>query len=349
MAKKITLLFAIVLVAIAGTFVLHYVLQRDSSPQQLVERVHIEKVGDIYSLNVYFVSGIKFLPRIHTLRNGAKIIVSFSKAVAMPKATRIDHEIINGCFFERLGTSSLMLVFSLKENIAFIEKKQTANSLKLIFKLVRKKNVMIDAGHGGRDSGASCLKNHNNKHAYDYEKNVTLVMAVELRNLLRATERYNVILTRERDEFMSAKDRKKKIALSRGDVLISLHTDSHDDKNMRGISIYTLSNLDLMKNKGDKKNFEKNIKQYNDLLSASRKFANILMKYIPNMCKIKNRPCRNAELKILKSGIPSILIELGCVSNEKDNELLHSRDFRYKTNRAVLYALDDFFAKSESR
>ncbi|MDR0753581.1 MAG: N-acetylmuramoyl-L-alanine amidase [Holosporaceae bacterium] len=43
--------------------------------------------------------------------------------------------------------------------------------------------------------------------------------------------------------------------------------------------------------------------------------------------------------------IPAVLVELGCISNKKDDELLHSRSFREKTILAIKYALDDFFKK----
>jgi N-acetylmuramoyl-L-alanine amidase len=130
--------------------------------------------------------------------------------------------------------------------------------------------------------------------------------------------------------------------------MISLHTDSNSDRNIRGIAVYTLPNLDQLKHGDDRKNSPMDVENYYKLLSLSRKFSNILIGYIPNVCKIKNRPCRDVELKILKTSIPSVLIELGCISNRKDNQLLHSKAFREKTNRAILYALDAFFEKDKS-
>lgn len=331
MIKKILLIFAILFISIVC--VLKY---NEQSACQPIKKVYLTKQGDINFFCIDFIDCIKFTPRIHTLQTGMQIIISFNDAVEPPISHKIIHNIINGYFFEQLGISSLMAVVSFKDEVVFTEKKYTKSSIKIGFKIKNKKTIVIDAGHGGKDPGTLCVTK-------DYEKNVTLVMAVELRNLLRATGRYNVVMTRDRDEFVSTENRKKRIKSSGAEILISLHTDSNNDKNIRGISIYTLPNLDFITKKNERAFFEKNKKNYYKTLSISRKFANILIGYIPNICKIKNRPCRNAELRILKSEIPAILIELGCVSNRKDNMLLHSREFRDKTNNAILYALDEFF------
>jgi N-acetylmuramoyl-L-alanine amidase len=110
--------------------------------------------------------------------------------------------------------------------------------------------------------------------------------------------------------------------------------------------VYTLPNLDLLTNCDEK--YEEDQDKYYEILSKSRKFANIISGYIPNSCKISDRPCRNSELKILKNFFPAILLELGCVTNKTDNMLLHSREFRDKVNHAILYALDDFFGKENT-
>ncbi|GHU17142.1 hypothetical protein FACS189472_03600 [Alphaproteobacteria bacterium] len=305
-----------------------------------IKKVYLKREGDKYFFCIDFIDDISFTPRMYLLPNGAKVILSFNEAVSAPKTKRTNHKVIKGYFFEKFGKSSLMFVLALKENVTFTEKLYTSNSIKIGFRINKKKLIAIDAGHGGRDPGTKSIGG-------DYEKNITLVMAIELREILMKSGRYKVILTRDKDSFLSIDERKEKVDGT--DLMISLHTDSNNDKKLRGISIYTLPNLDSLTNSLGKYDTNENAENYRKILSRSRKFSNILVSYIPNICKISNRPCRNIELKILKVNLPAVLIELGCVTNRTDNTLLHSKDFRDKTNRAILYALDDFFEKEEKK
>ncbi|MDR2682227.1 MAG: N-acetylmuramoyl-L-alanine amidase [Holosporaceae bacterium] len=314
--------------------------QNNSKLKNPIKKIYLKKEDDKYFFCVDFIDDISFTPRIHLLPNGAKVLLSFNEDVDAPKTKNINHSLIKGYFFEKFGESSLMMVLALKENVVFIEKVYTPNTIKIGFRINKKRIIAIDAGHGGKDPGTQCLNG-------DFEKNITLVMAIELRETLIKSGKYKVILTRDNDSFLSIDDRKKKIDPTKTDLLISLHTDSNNDKNIRGISIYTLPNLDYLTKLSEK--YADNASGYYKILAKSRKFSHILAGYIPNMCKISNRPCRNVELKILKVDLPAILLELGCVTNKTDNSLLHSKDFRDKANRAILYALNDFFEKEEKK
>jgi N-acetylmuramoyl-L-alanine amidase len=305
-----------------------------------IKKIYLKRENDKCFFCVDFVDDISFTPRIHLLPNGAKVLLSFSEAINVPKTKNINHSLIKGCFFEKFGDASLMLVLALKEDVVFTEKVYTQNTIKIGFRVNKKRVITIDAGHGGKDPGTKCING-------DFEKNITLVMAIELRECLLKSGKYRVILTRDKDSFLSIDERKAKVDPAKTDLLISLHTDSNNDKNIRGISIYTLPNLDYLTKLSEK--YVNNADSYYKILAKSRKFAHVLAGYIPNMCKISNRPCRNIELKILKVDLPAILLELGCVSNKIDNSLLHSKDFRDKANHAILYALNDFFEKEEDK
>lgn len=311
--------------------------QVEFSDIQPIKKIYLQKNSDdSYNFCIDIADDAAFSPRIHTLSNGVKLILSFQRRVRVPKSRELlDHRLIYGYFFERIGPSSLLMVLSLRKKVVFTEKRYTGNSIKLTFKIKKKHNIVIDAGHGGKDPGTRSISG-------DYEKNIALISAIELRNKLISSERYNVTLTRDRDESMSTDERKALAA--NADLLISLHTDSNSSRNMRGMSVYTLPTLDFMKEKNMfSEEGEKN--QYYKILSQSRRFANILVSYIPTICKLKNQPHRDVELRILKLPFPAVLVELGCVSNKIDDELLHSKDFREKTNSAILYALDKYFGK----
>jgi N-acetylmuramoyl-L-alanine amidase len=222
-----------------------------------------------------------------------------------------------------------MFVVALNENITIISKKYTKNSMKICFKINKKHTVILDAGHGGRDPGTKGVSGN-------YEKNITLVTAIELRNLLLQSNKYKVILTRGSDVYASIDERKEKIKSMKADILISLHTDSNSDKSLRGMTVYSPSPSDLS-----------SVGASPEVAVQSRRFADNLIRYIPGICQIKNRPCRHSDFKILEINIPAILVELGCISNKKDDELLHSRGFREKTILAIKYALDDFLKKGK--
>jgi N-acetylmuramoyl-L-alanine amidase len=308
-------------------------------PKQVVKKVYLKKERERYFLCIDFDEKTSFTPRVHTLPNGVKVLLSFNREVAAPNARKISHNIIKGYFFEKFSPSSLMFIVALKENVTFISKVYTKNSIKIGFSINKKHIVVIDAGHGGKDPGTKGVSG-------SYEKNITLVTAIELRNELLKSNRYKVFLTRDNDEFATIEERMEKINASKANFLISLHTDSNDDKNLRGMSVYTLPNLDKLKNISDTSSIDS--KSYYKTLSQSRKFAKCLVGYIPNACRIKNRPCRNSELKILKANMPAVLVELGCISNKIDNELLHSQYFRTKTICAIKYALDNFFGDKKN-
>lgn len=311
--------------------------QKSLDALQPIKKIYLkyDEEQDYFCMD--FIDGITFSPIIYTLPKGVKLILTFSKKIALPanKFFR-NHKIINGYFFERVGDSSVMMILSLKNEVTFTEKKYTKSHIKLGFRVKQKRTVVIDAGHGGKDPGSMGIDG-------DFEKNITLVAAIELRNKLIASGRYNVILTRDRDQFIPIDERK--MNLHGADLLISLHTDSNSDKGIHGMSIYTLPTVDFLKNKSQISN--EKVNNYHKRLSFSRKFANIVMKYMPKDCKFEKHPQRDVELKILKLPFPAVLIELGCISNKIDSQLLHSKEFREKTNRAILYALDEFFEKEQ--
>lgn len=302
-----------------------------ASDIQVIENVSLSQNEDIYNLRIEFYKNTSFIPRIHTLPNGLKIFLSFRDRVKLPKIEKANRGIIKGYFFEKFGTSSLMFVMALNEKVQFLKKSYTKTSINITFKVPKKYTIIIDAGHGGKDPGTQ------SPYEKYFEKNITLVIAIELRNELMKSGHYSVVLTRDSDTFIPLDNRLNYINSISGDLLISLHTDYNKDKNLGGISVYTLPQI----NEGAPS------KEYNLNLIKSRRFAKYFTNYVPRFYKIRNHTCRNSDLKILKNSIPSVLIELGCISNKKDSKLLLSRLFREKIIYAILYALDQFFEKGQ--
>lgn len=222
-----------------------------------------------------------------------------------------------------------------------------------------KRVVVIDAGHGGVDPGAVRGK--------IYEKRITMAVAEEVRRQLDASRRYRVVLTRNRDIFVELRDRVKLAQDSEGDIFISLHADTHPKRTTRGASIYTLSErasdkeaarLAKKENKGDivgGLDLTPFSKETGDILrdltirrtmEDSSVFANMMIaqfrKKKINMQAYKTH--RFAGFAVLKApDVPSVLIEMGYLSNKTDKNMLQSNNFRKKVSRAILAALDDYF------
>lgn len=313
-----------------------------SSNNDPVKEVVLEKEKDTVRLRIIFRDEFHFTPRIHVNPKGVKVLLSFNKSVDIPKTHCKSTDIVKGYFFERFGPASLMFIAVFQDDATFVKKTYTKNAVNIVFKVHHKPTIVIDAGHGGKDKGTTGVNGEE-------EKNLTLTMSLELKKLIEQTGNYHVVLVRDKDEFLSLEQRMDKIKHIRGDLLISIHADNNLDKTLSGMSVYTLPSLKKITNPGEVSyNSKKSIQQYYDVLFKSRRFAGILVKYIPDKYLIHSHPCRNSELKILKNQMASVLIEVGYISNSKNACYLRSKKFRNKINCAIVYAVNAYFDKPKT-
>lgn len=219
--------------------------------------------------------------------------------------------------------------------------------------------IIIDAGHGGIDPGAS-------GDGGLAEKNVTLAMAKELKRQLESSGRYKVALTRDKDTYLRLYQRVDFARKKEGDLFISLHADSIGKSNVRGASIYTLSEhasdeetekLAMRENRAD-------LIAGVDLSAEDEVVVNILvdltMRDTMNQANflagtvarglsgsginLLENAHRSAGFAVLKApDIPSILIEMGFMSNGSDARMLSSSAFQQKLAKALLASLDSYF------
>ena len=98
----------------------------------------------------------------------------------------------------------------------------------------RLRTIVIDPGHGGVDPGAIGASGI-------YEKKITLAFATDLRNRLQASGRFRVLLTRDRDIYIPLRKRYEVAHENEADLFISIHADAHHTPDLRGFSVYTLS------------------------------------------------------------------------------------------------------------
>jgi len=224
-----------------------------------------------------------------------------------------------------------------------------------------KPTIIIDAGHGGIDPGATTRGGLS-------EKNITLAMAKELKRQLEASGRYKVKLTRDRDTYLRLHQRVNFAREHKGDLFISLHADSLKKSSVRGASIYTLSEnasdaqterLAMRENRADliagidlsaEDELVVNILvdlTMRDTMNQSNFLANTLVDSLrARSIKTLENPHRSAGFAVLKApDVPSILIEMGFMSNGTDAKMLSSSTFRQKLAKALTASIDAYFEK----
>lgn len=224
--------------------------------------------------------------------------------------------------------------------------------------------VAIDAGHGDQDPGAISPNGV-------YEKRITLATARALRDELKALGRFRVVLTRDRDIFIPLRRRIAIAHAAGADLFISLHADKADNPATRGLSVYTLSEqasdaeaaalaekenrVDMLggfRLKGeaaDVTNILIDLVQ-RDTKNQSAQFASLLMRELGEETMFLPKTHRFAGFAVLKApDIPSVLIELGFLSNPTDERLLRDPAHRQRLARGIARAVDSYFVRFEAR
>ena len=221
--------------------------------------------------------------------------------------------------------------------------------------------IAIDAGHGGRDPGAIAANGLT-------EKTLALAFARELRAVLVESGRYRVAMTRDRDRKVSLK---RRVAIARdagADVFLSIHLDRLEDRDVRGASVYTLSDeasdvetaeLAARENKADivagvdlTEGYDEEVAKVlislvqQNTMNCSAALAATLLPELDRVAPLINRPHRFGDFRVLKApDIPSVLVELGFLSNDQDAERLTSKSHRRALAGAILRALDNYFRR----
>jgi len=220
--------------------------------------------------------------------------------------------------------------------------------------------IVIDAGHGGVDPGTIGASG-------SHEKEVTLAVALELRKKLLATGRYKVVMTRDRDVFVRLRNRVARGRAAKGDLFMSLHADSIRKRSVRGASVYTLSEkssdkeaaaLAAKENKADiiaGMDFGHQSKDVANILidlaqretmNLSATFASQVIDELAKSVKVLRRSHRFAGFAVLKApDVPSVLVEMGYLSNREDERILRSSRRRAALVTALTRAINSYFVK----
>jgi N-acetylmuramoyl-L-alanine amidase len=202
--------------------------------------------------------------------------------------------------------------------------------------------VVIDPGHGGSDPGAIGLTGTE-------EKTITLTTAKELQHTLSRTGRYRVALTRTGDRSVSLGQR---LAFARGhdaDLLIAIHADASRDHRARGASVYISSNdvtSHFAADKGSAGLIARALAGPEPTPEPGSAWLQYTMiDQLADDVRMTDSPARHAHLYVLASRtIPSVLLEMGFLSNRQDESLLRQAAHRRVLVQAISDAIDDYFA-----
>jgi N-acetylmuramoyl-L-alanine amidase len=223
-----------------------------------------------------------------------------------------------------------------------------------------KRVIILDPGHGGIDPGT-----HGQSGVE--EKDLVLAMARALRKSLEATGRYRVQLTRDSDVFIPLRGRVNIARAAHGDLFVSLHADSNDHHEIRGASVYTLSEAASDREAAklaEKENMSDVIAGVDltgennpvasilidlaqrDTMNRSVRFAETVIGALPAATAVQAAsPHRAAGFAVLKApDIPAVLIELGYLSNARDETEMATEAWRNRVARALSSAIDTHFA-----
>jgi N-acetylmuramoyl-L-alanine amidase len=225
--------------------------------------------------------------------------------------------------------------------------------------LRRGPTIVIDPGHGGIDPGAVSPNRV-------YEKDIVLAIAREIARQLLTTRRFRVVLTRSDDEFIPLRDRVARARSWHADLFLSLHADALRDTDMRGLSVFTLSErasdreaaaLAASENRADLVAGIKLARQPpeigNVLMDLARRqtsnlsvaFAHKIVDQLAREVALLEHPQRSADFAVLTApDIPSALVELGCLSNPREERLLRQRHYQKKLARGLVRSIEAYFA-----
>jgi len=218
----------------------------------------------------------------------------------------------------------------------------------------RPKLIALDPGHGGIDPGALGPRGLQ-------EKSVVITVARELQAQLQAGGRYRVMLTRAGDTFVALRERVARAETAKADLFLSIHADSHPDPEVRGASIYTLSEeasdreaaaLAARENGGPMNLPSGGVARTLVAMAQrgtgndSRKFADgVVTTFAKSGLRLLPRSHREAGFAVLTSpDIPAALVELGYLSNPQDSKLLTVRQHQMALARALRASIDTHFA-----
>jgi len=217
------------------------------------------------------------------------------------------------------------------------------------------RTVVVDAGHGGKDPGAISRSGLQ-------EKEVVLDIAKRVATLLKQ-KGFRVILTRDNDTFIPLDQRTEMASTAEADVFVSIHANANPSRSVNGMEIYMLNKLGFSEKNEDqrKMNYQKYYRSLqmkrgdeaieeiiSDLLDANKQpdsmqLAERISYQLHKEIKTKDLGLKKARFFVLRNTlIPAVLVEVGFLSNPKEEDLLKTKKFRQKAAEGIAQGIIDY-------
>jgi N-acetylmuramoyl-L-alanine amidase len=222
--------------------------------------------------------------------------------------------------------------------------------------------IVLDPGHGGIDNGTQAASG-------ELEKSIVLQFSLLLREHIERSGKYRVVMTRADDTFIPLAERVNIARARQAGLFISVHADAlaRGDGDAQGATIYTLSEtasdaaaarlaesenradaiagLDLSAEPDDVAGILYDL-ALRETKTFSVQFARGLVSEMRNATRMHKDPLRSAGFRVLKApDVPSVLVELGYVSNRGDLKSLTSEAWRNRTAASITRAVEAYFAR----
>ena len=221
--------------------------------------------------------------------------------------------------------------------------------------------VVLDPGHGGIDKGAVGSTGFE-------EKTLVLSIARTVRRFLTRDRRFRVILTRDDDRYIPLRKRYELARKRRAGLFVSIHADANPFARYRGLSVYTLSarasdrlaaRLAELENRSDVaagRDLGRADKSVSSILldlvkretrAGSARISSLIVRSARSRVRLLRKPQRSANFAVLRApDVPSVLVELGFLTNPHDERLLRSPNYRKRVAAVLARAIARFFRET---
>ncbi len=252
-----------------------------------------------------------------------------------------------------------------KQEPAVVETPQPSIKSSIAQSSIRKIRIILDAGHGGEDSGAIGKKG-------TMEKDVTLDVALRTREILQKDSKYDVYMTREKDTTLQLLDRTKYANKMSGDLFVSIHANASPRREAKGVSTYFLNNADdqeslrvAMRENGEldptvlhqpskntddyylevmKASMVKNFHTTQSTDLARSVQADLLKTLRKEYSDVQDLGVRSARFYVLTGAtMPAILVETSFISNPMEEKRLSDSKYQQALAKAVVSGIESFF------
>jgi N-acetylmuramoyl-L-alanine amidase len=234
-----------------------------------------------------------------------------------------------------------------------------------------KPTIVLDPGHGGHDSGA--------QRNGAVEKDVVLAFSLVLRDRLKATGRYNVLMTRDTDNFVELDERRDFAERHKAALFMAIHADYAGSK-ASGATIYSLrDNVASELKRSAAGEVARNVLSDSEMQAITKTevadtnvvrgfladlaqrevevtherssvFARSMIEFMGGATPMMSNPDRSAAYRVLKTAkVPSVLVELAYVTNKQDAANLKSEAWRTKVADSIVTAIDNYFTHQVAR